>query len=300
LKPKIFIGSSASAKKFAGAIHDGLVETAECTTWTEGAFGLSKSTIDNLIKNLRDSDFGIFVFAPDDVATIKGDLLNVTRDNVVYEAGLFAGYLSPQRCFIVIPRTAKIHIPSDLLGMMLGFYEDNRTDKNYTSAVSGFCRQVDEEIQRQGLFLGHPHERLRELSVKFECCDWIADDPNPNDPSRTRVDRKKQVSAEIDAFCRDSPVNKYRLLNRHTVGYYIALLSAIRFNPEGSDDALMKEMKLALLKPGFTQYKVLDAVEALKDGNHITRDQLKDLQAWFQSLPGLSGAIKSRVDALIS
>src|SRR5271165_4021727 len=104
MKPRIFIGSSKTAENFAGAIHDGLVEHAECTTWTEDAFGLSKSTVDELMKNLRDSDFGIFVFAPDDTATIKGDLLNITRDNVVYEAGLFGGYLSPERCFIVIPR----------------------------------------------------------------------------------------------------------------------------------------------------------------------------------------------------
>src|SRR5437588_6022206 len=122
----------------------------------------------------------------------------------------------------------------------------------------------------QGLFLGHAHERLRELSVKFECCDWIADDRDPKDPSRTRVERKRQVSAEIDAFCRDMPVNKYRLLQRHEVGYYIALLSAIRFRPEASDHELIREMKAGLLKPGFTQHKVMDAVEALKDRNQIT------------------------------
>jgi hypothetical protein len=48
----------------------------------------------------------------------------------VYEAGLFGGYLSPTRCFIVIPATAKmLRIPSDLLGMTLGRYKDNRSDK---------------------------------------------------------------------------------------------------------------------------------------------------------------------------
>jgi hypothetical protein len=300
VKPRIFIGSSGNAKKFAGAIHDGLVESAECTTWTDGAFGLSKSTIDGLIKNLRDSDFGIFVFAPDDVANIKGDLLNVTRDNVVYEAGLFAGYLSPERCFIVIPRTMKIRIPTDLLGMTLGHYEDNRTDKNYTSAVSGFCRQVEGEIQKQGLFDGHPHELLRELCIRFECCDWIPDDADPKDPSKTRVNRKRQISTEIETFCQSNAVNKYRLLQRHRIGYYVALLSAIRLRPEASDHELVKEMNASLLKPGFTQYKVMDAVEALKDSKHITHDQLKDLQAWLKSLPGLTGAIKIRVDVLTS
>jgi predicted nucleotide-binding protein len=64
--PRIFIGSSKAASNYAGARHDGLVENAECTVWTEGAFDLSQSTIEGLMKNLRDSDFGIFVFAPDD------------------------------------------------------------------------------------------------------------------------------------------------------------------------------------------------------------------------------------------
>ncbi len=59
-------------------------------------------------------------------------------------------------------------------------------------------------------------------------------------------------------------------------------LSAIRLRPEDSDHELVKEMNTSLLKPGFPQYKVTDAVEALKNGNHITHNQLKDLHACFQ------------------
>lgn len=92
MKPRIFIGSSGDAKDYAAAIHASLMRVAECTVWTEGAFGLSRSTLDGLQRHLHNSDFGIFVFALDDTATIKGDFLKVTRDNVVYEAGLFGGY----------------------------------------------------------------------------------------------------------------------------------------------------------------------------------------------------------------
>src|ERR1700722_15058921 len=100
MKPRIFIGSSGKAKKYAEAIHANLTDVAECTVWTEGAFGLSASTLTNLLKNLRDSDFGAFIFAADDQQSANGDLLNVPRDNVVFEAGLFCGYLDPNRCFI--------------------------------------------------------------------------------------------------------------------------------------------------------------------------------------------------------
>jgi predicted nucleotide-binding protein len=96
MKPRIFIGSSGKAKKYAEAIHDSLTDLAECIVWTEGAFGLSASTLDNLLKNLRDSDFGAFIFAADDRLSTNGDLLNVPRDNVVFEAGLFCGHLCPR------------------------------------------------------------------------------------------------------------------------------------------------------------------------------------------------------------
>jgi hypothetical protein len=298
VKPKIFIGSSKTAAKYAGAIHDGLVDDAECTPWSEGAFGLSKSTIDNLMKNLRDSDFGIFVFAPDDTATIKGDLLNVTRDNVVYEAGLFGGYLSPERCFIAVPMSVPIRIPTDLLGMTLGHYEYNRSDKNYSSAVSGFCREVQAEIQKQGLFTGHPHERLRELSVKFECCEWIPDDPDPKNPSKTRVDRKKKIAGEIDAFCRDHAVNKHRLLYQHHMGYYMALLGAIRQRPEAGDQDLIMQIQPANLPHGFAYYRLMDAVDALKASGCCTGPQQSALSTWLKKLPKADAAIAGRIAKL--
>ena len=116
MNPKIFIGSSSEALQFARAIHAELQDVAECTVWKDGAFGLSAQTVESLVKNLRESDFGIFVFSADDIVTIRGDLLKVPRDNVIFEAGLFSGYLGPERCFIVVPQNSSIHLPSDLLG----------------------------------------------------------------------------------------------------------------------------------------------------------------------------------------
>jgi predicted nucleotide-binding protein len=104
MKPRIFGGSSRNARNHAEAIHGALKDVAECTVWTEGAFGLAVTTLDNLMKNLHDSDFGAFIFAADDQATINGNSLTVPRDNVVFEAGLFIGYLGPERCFIAFPQ----------------------------------------------------------------------------------------------------------------------------------------------------------------------------------------------------
>lgn len=296
MKPRAFIGSSTPAANYAGAVHDALADIAECTTWTEGAFGLSKSTINNLLKNLRDSDFGIFVFAADDTATIKGELLNVPRDNVVYEGGMFAGYLLPERCFIAVPKSVPVRVPTDLLGMTLGFYEDDRSDKNYVSAVSTFCRQVRAQIERQGLFTGQPRELLRELCVKFQCCDWIQGVKGP-DEWKPRVARKRQVAADIDAFCKVNPVNKARLLHQHQTGYYIAMLSAIKQNPEPGDEKLILQVQPANLPSGFAYERLMDAAEALKASGFCDAARLSALSGWLKRLPSIEN-IKSRIEAI--
>lgn len=256
MKPRIFIGSSSEAARFASAIHACLQIVAECTVWAVGAFGLSQTTIAELMRNLRDSDFGIFVFGPDDVANIRGDFLNVPRDNVVYEAGLFSGYLGPERCFIAVPQTVPVRIPTDLLGMTHGYYEDNRSDGNEEAAVNSFCFKVEKQIPMQGFFEGDSTDRLRELTVKFETLEWIGDPGN-------RVDKKRKVAAEIKSFCAAHSFNKHRLLAQPR-GDYIPLFCAIICRPEEGDCDLVLQIDHRYLSPGFAHYWLLDVVEAIK------------------------------------
>jgi hypothetical protein len=300
VKPRIFIGSSLNARKYAEAIHDGLVDDAECTTWTEGAFGLSESTVTELMKNLRDSDFGVFVFAPDDTATINGSLFSVTRDNVVYESGLFGGYLTPARCFIVVPTTTKIRIPTDLLGMTVGHYEDDRTDKKAIPAVSSFCRQVREKIHEPGLFDGSISERIRELSVKFECCNWIPEDKSSTDPFAERGRRKRVVFGEIGTFCESHKLNKHRLLAKNTGGHSIILLTAIIKHPEEGDCDLIQQITPEHVGPGFARTRLMDAAEAIKAKRCCTREQLQSLSSWLRQLPSLDATTTDRITKLSS
>jgi hypothetical protein len=293
VKPRIFIGSSANSRAIAEAIHAQLEQSAECTVWTEGAFDLSVSTMTGLLKNLRDSDFGIFVFTPDDVTTVKGELLKVARDNVVYEAGLFSGHLCPERCFIAVPRIAAVHIPTDLLGMTLGYYDDGRTDGNNEAAVAPFCLKVRQQIKQNGLFKGYSSEELRELVVRFECCQsWIIDESK-------RVETKKRISAQIDQFCNVYQLNKHRLLQQNRTGYYLALLAAIRFRPESSDWELILKIDGKQLPPGFVYFKLIESIETLKTNRCVEAAQLKRLQEWLNALPDGRKHISSRIDSLI-
>src|SRR5262245_43124174 len=67
MRPRLFIGSSTESLKIAYAAQENLERAAEVTVWNQGVFELSNYTLDSLVKALEATDFGLFVFAPDDV-----------------------------------------------------------------------------------------------------------------------------------------------------------------------------------------------------------------------------------------
>jgi len=176
--------------------------------------------------------------------------------------------------------------------MTLGSYEDSRTDGNHEAAVASFCSKIREQIENQGLFAGQASEELRELAVRFDCCQsWISDE-------NSRVETKKHISAQIDVFCKTHLVNKHRLLVKHETGYYIALLAAIRFHPEPRDWELVLGIQANRLPSGFAYYKLIEAVEALKSTNKVTGDQIKKLKEWLSTLSGANPTIAARIASL--
>src|SRR4051812_33238473 len=149
-KPRIFIGSAVESLYVADALNVNLDHDAEVTVWKNG-FSLSQNTIDSLVLLASNVDFAIFIFTPDDIAKIKDQEKHVTRDNVVFELGLFAGALGKERCFIVKPRNTDLHLPTDLLGLMPAEYEGNREDGNLEAAVNYPCALIKKEVLKLGL-----------------------------------------------------------------------------------------------------------------------------------------------------
>lgn len=149
-KPRIFIASAAESLDVADAFNVNLDHQAEVTVWKHG-FSLSQNTIDSLIKISDSVDFAIFIFTPDDIANIRNNERNVTRDNVVFELGLFTGSLGKERCFIVKPRNIDMHIPTDLLGLTPADYNGERSDGNLEAAVNHPCVLIKKEVARLGL-----------------------------------------------------------------------------------------------------------------------------------------------------
>ncbi|MDI3301432.1 MULTISPECIES: nucleotide-binding protein [Burkholderia cepacia complex] len=143
MKPKVFIGSSREGLDIANAIHANLTRDAECTVWANGVFQISGTTIYSLIQALRESDFGIFVFSPDDLSIMRGNENPVVRDNVIFELGLFVGRLGIERCFFITPdNVSDLRLPTDLMGVTPGQYEAGRRDKNWLAATNPVCMQI--------------------------------------------------------------------------------------------------------------------------------------------------------------
>lgn len=151
-KPKLFIGSSVEGLEVAYAVQENLKFISETTVWDQGIFNLSESSLESLIAALETSDFGVFVFSPDDHIKIKGKKDLAVRDNVLFELGLFVGKLGRKRSFIIIPDNKDFHLPTDLIGMTPGKYEATRTDKNMQAGTGSACHKIRDVIIKQGTF----------------------------------------------------------------------------------------------------------------------------------------------------
>ncbi|MGM0582990.1 MAG: TIR domain-containing protein [Bacteroidota bacterium] len=148
-KSRIFIGSSVEGLDIAYAIQENLEFSAEVTIWDQGIFELTSTALDDLIKTLEKSDIGIFVFSPDDISKIRNKEYKTTRDNVIFELGLFIGYLGKNRVSFVIPRGIKdFHLPTDLTGITPGFFTPNRKDDNLRAALGPYCSQLKKVIEK--------------------------------------------------------------------------------------------------------------------------------------------------------
>src|SRR5207248_3271086 len=140
---------------------------------------------------------------------------------------------------------------------------------------------MERQIEAQGFFTGGWERDLVELTVAFDCCKWIQEQDQ-------RVKKKTELSVQIDAFVKANPVSKRRLLLRHQTGSYIALFAAIRLRPEQSDSELIFAIRTKRLEYGFAYWKLLEAVESLKDARKLSADQLNNLKDFLSQLPDVN------------
>lgn len=149
-KPRIFIASSVESLKIAEAVNVNLDHDFEVTIWKNGTFKLSSTTIEDLVSKASAIDFALFIFAPDDITTIRDRKEHIVRDNVLFEIGLFIGSIGKNRCFILKPRDVEMHLPTDLLGMTPADFDPARSDGDLCSATNRACSLIKSEVERLG------------------------------------------------------------------------------------------------------------------------------------------------------
>jgi len=117
--PHIFIGSSSESLAVAREIEQAFSrDPFEVHLWTDDQiFGLSRTYIESLEQAAHHHDFAILVFQGEDKVRSRKKTHMAPRDNVIFEAGLFMGYLGRNRTILVAPEGLDIKIPSDLLGL---------------------------------------------------------------------------------------------------------------------------------------------------------------------------------------
>jgi hypothetical protein len=150
-KPRLFIASSVESLPIADAVNVNLDHEFEVTIWKNGTFNLSSSTVEDLVKKASSVDFALFIFAPDDITTIRNQNQHVVRDNVIFEMGLFVGAIGKSRSFVLRPRGVDMHMPTDLLGITMADFDPNRSDSDLVSATNRACSLIKTEVTRLGL-----------------------------------------------------------------------------------------------------------------------------------------------------
>jgi hypothetical protein len=152
-KPRIFIGSSVEGKRIADAIQSNFAYDAYPTVWNQNIFLPSSYALESLFKAVVENDFGILVFSPDDVSTIRGTTAVVPRGNVIFEAALFIGKHGRDRCFIVQPRNRPaFELPTDLQGLIPATYDEGHYHQNAEAALAPACNDMRNAMENSASF----------------------------------------------------------------------------------------------------------------------------------------------------
>ena len=100
MKPRIFIGSSTEGLSVAQRIKAFFEPDYDCYIWNDNIFQFNEGFLETLLKSASLFDFGFMVFAADDVTKIRDQEYETTRDNVLFEYGLFLGRVGIDRAYI--------------------------------------------------------------------------------------------------------------------------------------------------------------------------------------------------------
>ena len=166
MKRKVFVGSSSEGLEIAHALQSNLEPEFEVRVWSQDVFLPGEHTLESILKQADVSDFGIFVFSPDDLIEVRGSRQKTARDNVIFELGLCVGRLGPKRSFMVMPTDSDLRIPSDLLGVNTASFDAHRSDGDMVAALGPASTKIRKALRTHNEYPLEPELRLPVLLRK--------------------------------------------------------------------------------------------------------------------------------------
>jgi hypothetical protein len=184
-KPKIFIGSSSEGLKDAKKIKRLLSKSGEVKIWNEGVSKLSHSILESLLFALKQFEFAVFIIRSDDTEISRSKSMRITRDNVIFEIGLFMSHYGRDRTFIVYDKYNKPKKITDFGNIQMAYFDSSKNSNE--SGLNEACDTIISAIKNcesfKGLFSGtYSSAKERLTSNDMKILEWL-NDTSANYPS---------------------------------------------------------------------------------------------------------------------
>lgn len=142
MKPKVFIAGTREGLPKARKVKEYLSPVADCQLWNEGFFENNRGYFETLAEGSVLFDFAVLVATADDVQLKRESLETITRDNIVFEFGLYVGRLGRNRAFFI--KEKGLDLPSDLYGIQLPEFSSSKKEgKNLEETCNDIAKQIE-------------------------------------------------------------------------------------------------------------------------------------------------------------
>ncbi|MGB0871044.1 MAG: STING domain-containing protein [Flavobacteriales bacterium] len=137
-KKRIFIGSSSEELTLAESAKKILEPEFEVIIWNDSVwdtavFKINNNFLHDLLKATLQYDFGILLGTTDDKVIVREQEMLQSRDNILFELGLFMGRLGLSKCAFVVEKELKIL--SDIKGISLARFSKKESG-SFINAIS--------------------------------------------------------------------------------------------------------------------------------------------------------------------
>lgn len=143
---RLFIGSSSEGRDIARYLAIELPDDYVVKRWDQNIFEPGGHALNSLINAADSVDFAVLIATPDDTTSSRGLSMPAARDNIIFEYGLFAGKIGPERTFLLA--TENMKLPTDILGITRLSYNQKAADPQ--SAVTKAAVEIERRAQQLG------------------------------------------------------------------------------------------------------------------------------------------------------